>query len=302
MGWRTVVVSKTSKLDYKMGYLCIRSNDEMIRIHISEIAVLLIESTAVSLTAYLLVELANQNVNVIFCDSRMCPHGIYVSLYGSHDTSDKIRKQIRWTEDAKKTIWKYVVMHKIEGQMSVLELFSHQEEKNKLNSYIPEIELGDSTNREGHAAKVYFNALFGKDYTRTNKDEIVNAALNYGYSILLSSVAREIVCNGYITQIGIFHDNMFNGYNLACDLMEPYRPFIDIKVLQMKIEKLEHEEKMELANVLNSRVVIDGREQFLSNALSIYVKSILDAIDKNEPELIKFPEYDIEIYANNSIL
>lgn len=93
-----------------MGYLCIRSNDEMIRIHISEIAVLLIESTAVSLTAYLLVELANQNVNVIFCDSRMCPHGIYVSLYGSHDTSDKIRKQIRWTEDAKKTIWKYVVM------------------------------------------------------------------------------------------------------------------------------------------------------------------------------------------------
>jgi len=297
-----VVVSKTSKLDYKMGYLCIRSNDEMKRIYISEIAVLLIESTAVSLTAYLLVELANQGVNVIFCDSRMCPHGIYVSLYGSHDTSDKIRKQIRWTEDAKKTIWKYVVMHKIEGQMSVLELFSHQEEKNKLNSYIPEIELGDSTNREGHAAKVYFNALFGKDYTRTNKDEIVNAALNYGYSILLSSVAREIVCNGYITQIGIFHDNMFNGYNLACDLMEPYRPFIDIKVLQMKIEKLEHEEKIELTNVLNSRVVIDGREQFLSNALCVYVKSILDAIDKNEPELIKFPEYDIEIYANNSIL
>jgi CRISPR-associated endonuclease Cas1 len=302
MGWRTVVVSKTSKLDYKMGYLCIRSNDEMKRIYISEIAVLLIESTAVSLTAYLLVELANQGVNVIFCDSRMCPHGIYVSLYGSHDTSDKIRKQIRWTEDAKKTIWKYVVMHKIEGQMSVLELFSHQEEKNKLNSYIPEIELGDSTNREGHAAKVYFNALFGKDYTRTNKDEIVNAALNYGYSILLSSVAREIVCNGYITQIGIFHDNMFNGYNLACDLMEPYRPFIDIKVLQMKIEKLEHEEKIELTNVLNSRVVIDGREQFLSNALCVYVNSILDAIDKNEPELIKFPEYDIEIYANNSIL
>lgn len=302
MGWRTVVVSKTSKLDYKMGYLCIRSNDEMIRIHISEIAVLLIESTAVSLTAYLLVELANQNVNVIFCDSRMCPHGIYVPLYGSHDTSDKIRQQIRWTEDAKNTIWKYVVMHRIEGQMSVLELFSHQEERNKLNSYIPEIELGDSTNREGHAAKVYFNALFGKDYTRTNKDEIVNAALNYGYSILLSSVAREIVCNGYITQIGIFHDNMFNGYNLACDLMEPYRPFIDIKVLQMKIEKLEHEEKMELANVLNSRVVIDGREQFLSNALSIYVKSILDAINKNEPEMIKFPKYDIEIYANNSVL
>ena len=90
-----------------------------------------------------------------------------------------------------------------------------------LQGYLEEITYGDATNREGHAAKVYFNALFGKDFTRTD-DLLINTALNYGYSILLSAFNREIVLNGYLTQLGLFHDNMFNRFNLASDLMEPF--------------------------------------------------------------------------------
>jgi CRISPR-associated endonuclease Cas1 subtype II len=86
--------------------------------------------------------------------------------------------------------------------------------------------LGDKTNREGHAAKVYFNALFGKDFSRKQLNDI-NAGLNYGYSIILSMFSREIVKNGCITQIGIKHSNYFNQYNLASDLMEPFRVIID---------------------------------------------------------------------------
>lgn len=126
--------------------------------------------------------------------------------------------------------------------------------------------------------------------------------MNYGYSILLSSVAREIVNNGYLTQIGIFHDNIFNEFNLACDLMEPFRPFVDYTVLKMSLEKFDHEEKMHMINILNNKVKIDGREQFLENALTIYIKSILSAIDDNVPEMIKFPEYELSIYESDSIL
>lgn len=302
MGWRTVVVSKASKLDYKMDYLCIRYSDEMIRIHISEIAVLIIETSAVSLTAYLLVELADNNVDVIFCDSKRCPHGKYMPLYGSHDTSEKVRNQFGWSLIAKKTIWTSIVKQKMIGQMEVLKSFGHKEESDKLSSYISTLQLGDSTNREGHAAKVYFNAIFGKDFTRTDKGNNINSALNYGYSILLSSVAREIVSNGYITQIGLFHDNMFNEFNLACDLMEPFRPFVDITVMRMKLDKFDHEEKMHMVNLLNCRVRIDGREQYVANALSIYIKTVTEAIDDNNPDWIKYPDYDISIYENNSIL
>lgn len=95
-----------------------------------------------------------------------------------------------------------------------------------LYEYITQIEFGDATNREGHAAKVYFNALFGLDFTRSAENSI-NSALNYGYSLLLSTCARETALNGYITQIGLFHDNIFNQFNLASDLMEPFRPIVD---------------------------------------------------------------------------
>lgn len=156
-----------------------------------------------------------------------------------------------------------------------------------LQEYLGEIEYGDATNREGHAAKVYFNALFGKSFTRTD-DLLINAALNYGYSILLSAFNREIVLNGYLTQLGLFHDNMFNQFNLASDLMEPFRVLIDREVIQMQRKEFTHEEKIQLVNVLNNEVMIDGKTQYVNNAIKIYCKSVFDALNENDSALIRF--------------
>lgn len=304
MGWRTVVVSNTVKLDYKMGYLCIRSKEDVKRVYLDEINVLIIENSNVSLTSYLLIELANKNVNVLFCDHKRCPHGMYHSLYGAYDTSRVIRSQIGWTSEAKGSVWKEIVFYKILGQSEVLGFHSKSEEKDKLQSYLPQIQIGDKTNREGHAAKVYFNSLFGKDFSRERSEDcnFINSCLNYGYSILMSTVAREIVANGYLTQIGIFHDNVFNEFNLASDVMEPFRPFVDQIVIGLKESELNHDTKMKIVSFLNRKVKIDSREQYLSNALSIYVKTVLDAITINAPDTIKFPEYDMSLYESNSIL
>lgn len=153
--------------------------------------------------------------------------------------------------------------------------------------YIEEMAFGDETNREGHAAKVYFNALFGKDFSRTEESP-VNAALNYGYSIILSLFTREVVSNGYITQVGLFHDNMFNQFNLACDLMEPYRPIIDRFVIEMNPVQFEKEEKHQMITVLNKEVVIDGRKEMLGKAVKIYTRSVFDALNDQDISLIKF--------------
>ena len=166
------------------------------------------------------------------------------------------------------------------------------EESDLLESYLKEIAWNDGTNREGHAAKVYFNALFGLEFTRT-EDNLINAALNYGYSIILSAFTREIVANGYITQLGVFHDNMFNQFNLASDLMEPFRILVDRQVLTMELEQFEHEEKMQLVNVLNQEVQIDGKIQYVNNAIKIYCKSIFDALSGDDSSLIRF--YRIEL-------
>ncbi len=290
MSWRTIVISKRAKLDLQLGYMVVRS-EEVTKIVLSEISTILIESTAVSLTTGLLAELSKRKIKVIFCDEKRNPSSELVSYYGSHDTSNKVRKQIAWKQKTKEAVWTEIVTEKIRKQKEILEILG-KEESEILSSYIKEITWNDGTNREGHAAKVYFNALFGLDFTRT-EDNYINAGLNYGYSIILSAFTREIVANGYITQLGLFHDNMFNQFNLASDLMEPFRVLIDQKVLQMKLIDFEHSEKMQLVDILNQEVLIDGKKQYVNNAIKIYCKSVFDALNDDDSSLMRF--YRIEL-------
>ena len=127
---------------------------------------LIIESTAVSLTTYLLSELMKRKIKVIFCDEKRNPSSELLAYYGSHDTSIKIRKQIEWTDSDKAMVWTEIVSEKIKQQSIVLKYYGKINESKMLEEYIMEIELGDVTNREGHAAKVYFNLLFGKNFIR----------------------------------------------------------------------------------------------------------------------------------------
>ncbi len=279
------MVSGSAKLDYQMGYLVVR-REETVKVHISEIYMLLIESTAVSLTAALLCELTKKKIKVIFCDEKRNPSSELVSYYGSHDTSVKVRNQMGWSAEIRASVWTEIVTEKIRKQAEVLTKWGKNEAA-MLYQYMEEIEYGDTTNREGHAAKVYFNALFGMDFTRTEENSI-NAALNYGYGIILSAFNREITANGYITQIGLFHDNMFNPFNLGSDLMEPFRPIVDQKVKIMNPQKFEHSEKMEVLKILQQEVIIAERKEYVNNAIKIYCKSVFDALLDNDVSLIKF--------------
>lgn len=286
MSWRTVVITKTAKLDYSMGYMVVRDVESTAKIHISEISVLVVESTAVSVTAALLNELINKKVKVIFCDDKHNPSFELTPYYGSHDCSLKLKRQISWNKTVKQFVWTQIVVEKIKNQAAVLDYYK-LEQSSQLMEYIEEIELNDKTNREGHAAKVYFNALFGKGFSRSD-DCPVNAALNYGYSIILSIFNREVAASGYLTQLGLFHDNMFNQYNLSCDLMEPFRPFVDLTVREMNPIKFDKEEKLQIYAMLSEEIRIDGRTQTFINAIKIYCKSIFAAIEENDTSLIRF--------------
>ncbi len=289
MSWRTVVISNTAKLDYQMGYLVVRTKD-MTKIHLNEISNLIIETTSVSITVALLSELTKKKIKVVFCDEKRNPSSELIPYYGSHDTSAKIKKQIGWSDDIKKSIWTEVVYQKIKMQADHLVCYKAKEAE-MLYQYLNELEFGDATNREGHAAKVYFNALFGKDFTRSAENSL-NAALNYGYSLLLSAFNREISANGYLTQLGLFHDNMFNPFNLASDLMEPFRPLVDHIVKLNMPQKFEHDEKVMMLRLLELEVNIYGRNEYVNNAIKIYCKSVFDAINDSDMSLLKFYKYE----------
>lgn len=286
MSFRTVVIANRCKLDYKMNYLEVRKEDTK-RILLDDIHTIIIENPAVSLTGCLLEALVTKKIKVIFCDSKRNPQSELVPYYGSHDCSRKIKTQIGWDDNIKGEIWTRIVREKIRKQADFLQELNKTDEEYLLRAYIDEMEHLDATNREGHAAKVYFNALFGKDFTR-NDDNPINAALNYGYSLILSTINREIAANGYLTQLGFFHDNMFNQFNLSCDLMEPFRILVDRYVYTNQFTGFAVDEKHKMLEVLELEIGINNTRQIFSNGIKIYVKSIFDAINEKDLSLIAF--------------
>lgn len=292
MSWRTVVITEHCKLDHKMGYLVVRK-DEVKRIFLDEIAVLIIENPAVSMTGCLIEALTAKKIKVIFCDSKRNPSAELISYYGSHDSSMKIRMQADWGSDIKSQVWREIVSEKIRNQMIFLKELDKKDEAELLAQYIGQIGNNDETNREGHAAKVYFNAVFGLDFTRT-ADIPLNAALNYAYSIILSVFNREIVSSGYITQLGINHCNMFNGFNLSCDLMEPFRILADRYVYSIMPTEFNKEVKYAVLNLINETVYINGTNQTVLNAARIYTRSVFNALNERDISELMFFRYEYE--------
>lgn len=269
-----------------MGYLVIRSG-EVKRIFLDEIGLLMIENPAVSLTGCLLEALMQKKIKVIFCDGKRSPMAELIPYYGSHDCSRKLQNQLGWSDEIRGMVWGRIIAEKIRCQAELLAEKKEQKAALMLESYIDQIEFQDATNREGHAAKVYFNALFGVDFTRRDENP-ANAALNYGYSILLSAFNREITAAGYLTQLGLHHANANNPFNLSSDLMEPYRVLVDRKVISMLPVEFDKETRMELVNLLNEPVTIDQSNQTVLNSIRIYVRSVMEALNTNDPALVKF--------------
>jgi CRISPR-associated protein Cas1 len=285
MSWRTIVITKRCKLESKLGYLVCRG-EETRRIFISEISTLIIESTAASLTTALLSELIKNKVNIIFCDEKHNPQSQLISLFARYDGSGQIRKQIMWSQEAKSAVWTEIVRNKIYQQWSFLKELGF-ERADMLYKFANELVEGDITNREGHAAKVYFDTLFGLNFKRGD-DTFTNSALNYGYAIILSAFNREIVSCGYLTQLGINHCNEFNSFNLSCDLMEPFRILIDRFVFSNTGAVLKPDYKIHIINILNSTLFIEGQNRTVIDAISIYCKCVFSALEKNNPELLRF--------------
>lgn len=289
MSFRTVVVKTRCKLEYSLNYLVYRTADSEKKICLNEISTLIVQNTGVAITAALLSMLMEKKIKVIFCDAKSNPQGEMIPYYGAYNNYEKIKSQINWDGDSKDAVWKLIIIKKIEGQRNNLSLIEKQDSAEKLSEYLLDVLPGDPTNREGHSAKVYFNSCFGKDFSRGDECD-TNAFLNYGYSIILSAINRELKALGYLTEFGIHHIGESNPFNLSCDLMEPLRPLIDRYVLKKKVDRENF--KGEFINLLNETVSFDGKNMILDNAIHLYVLSVISALNEKKPGRIKFINYD----------
>lgn len=280
MGWRTVIVNTHSKLSYKNNHLIFKDASRTELIHLSEVDILLLETTDIVLSTMLIKRLVDENILVIFCDDKRLPTAYLMPYYGRHDSSLQLSRQIAWNEDVKAEIWTNIIAQKILNQAFYLGSCGFLEKSQSVIDLYHGLDLFDPSNREGHAARIYFNTLFGNDFNR-EQDSDVNAALDYGYTLILSMFAREIVLSGCMTQFGLKHANQFNQFNLASDIMEPFRPIIDRIVYENRNSSFV-KIKRELFTIFSDTFHYNDKDMYLSNIISDYTKKVIQAL--NQPE------------------
>lgn len=299
--YRIIYIKESEKLSLKLDSLIIENNNDEYKLPLEDIDTLMLENNKCLLTSKLICKLMEYKINFIVCNDKMMPTGI-MSPYQQHSRGTKIiLSQIQWSKEAKNFVWDMIVENKIKNQRKTLQLFNKSKETiNKLQEYEELIDNGDSTNREGHAAKLYFKGLFGKNFVRFN-DDVINDSLNYGYTILRANICRVIVAAGLIPNIGLHHKNEFNNYNLADDLIEVFRPIVDIwsyKNMQNKVF-LSQDDRMKLINLLNGTIEIGSSTQSLTNAFQKYLEGIFSFMETGDisklvfPDIESFQEYEL---------
>ncbi|HFI0037779.1 TPA: type II CRISPR-associated endonuclease Cas1 [Streptococcus suis] len=286
MGWRTVVVNTHSKLSYKNNHLIFKDATRTEMIHLSEIDVLLLETTDITLSTMLIQRLMDENIVVIFCDQKRLPIAHLMPYYARHDSSLQLSKQISWDEEVKAIVWTTIIAQKIRNQSIYLSACGFFEKSSSVMDLYHGLALFDPSNREGHAARIYFNTLFGNDFSR-ELDNDINAGLDYGYTLLLSMFAREVVVSGCMTQFGLKHANQFNQFNFASDIMEPFRPIIDRIVYENRKEPFVKVKK-ELFTIFSDTFEYNGKEMYLTNIISDYTKKVIKALNNKGYEIPEF--------------
>lgn len=286
MGWRTVVVNTHSKLSYKNNHLIFKDASRTELIHLSEVDILLLETTDIVLSTMLIKRLVDENILVIFCDDKRLPTAMLMPYYARHDSSLQLSNQITWSEDVKAEVWTTIIAQKILNQAMYLGDCGFFEKSQSVIDLYNGLELFDPSNREGHAARIYFNTLFGNDFSR-EQDNDINAALDYGYTLILSMFAREVVVCGCMTQFGLKHANQFNQFNLASDIMEPFRPIIDRIVYENRNDNFV-KIKRELFTIFSDTFLYNGKEMYLSNIISDYTKKVIKTLNQMGKGVPKF--------------
>lgn len=291
---QTLFFTTPVSLSLKYNQIEIRYKDveEVITRPIEDVGVVIVENQMVHFTVPLLNALADNNVAVIFCNAQCMPNTMLMPLESNTIQQEVYRLQIEASLPTKKRIWKDIIEYKIRNQAALLDRLGR--DGKVLKPYYMNVLSGDSDNREGLAAKIYWQEMYGRQFNRNRNGEEPNSLLNYGYAILRAAVARALLGSGLFPAFGLFHRNRYNAFPLADDIMEPYRPFVDYAVYQifecLPKAYLNKEIKQSLVRVLFTDVKMKDQIRPLQVALSMTTASLVRAL-KDKKESIIYPSF-----------
>ena len=287
---RTLSFSNPCILSLKNCQMVIKMKDDpdFIRtIPVEDIGFVLLENQQISITLPLLNALADNNAAVIVCTDKMMPNAMLLNLDSHSVQGERYRDQINASEPLKKNLWKQTVEAKIRNQAALLDKLD--KDGSQLKPYWQNVKSGDTDNREGIAAKIYWDALFGDDFMRYRSGDSPNEMLNYGYTVLRAAVARSLMGSGLFPAFGIYHRNRYNAFPLADDIMEPYRPYVDEIVFDMYAngeQELNKDVKAELLKLLYVDTVFDKVTRPLDLGLSVTTSSLAKCFSGDQKKIL----------------
>lgn len=291
MAWRVIGIENPARLSTRDNQLVITQEQEA-TVPIEDLDALILDSH-ITCTSVLMTSLAKRGTTVVICDDMHLPASVLLP-YSQHSRQAKVsRQQLAMSQPLKKQLWQRIIQQKITNQADVLQYFDLDD--TALRAYVSEVKSGDTTNRESLAARVYFSQLLD-DATR-RKPLWHNAAFNYGYAIVRSHIARHIAARGLVASQGLFHHNELNSFNLADDIIEPYRAVVDLYV--MKVVALRHvgkpdatltkQDRQLLIDILNFSVIINNKKFTIKHAVERTVESFIESIEVREASKLLLP-------------
>lgn len=278
MSKRIVEISQRAHLRLHNQQLVVeREGNDPVQVPIEDLGLLLLDSHSITHTQQLLSACWQNNVAVVLCDEKHLPGAILLPLEGHTLQSRIMAQQIEITEPTRKRLWQSIIQSKIREQARVLE--SAHKVKSPLPAYAAKVRSGDPENIEAQAARIYWQRLFGESFRRDRASDGINSLLNYGYAVLRASIARAIVGAGMHPSVGLHHHNQYDSFCLADDLMEPLRPIVDLRVVEIAEKnadqaELDRPNKQALLEILNWNCDIGSQRMPLFTALHQYAASL----------------------------
>jgi len=258
MGWKTVVIGTECTVSLTLNRMKITIGNEYQNIPLCDLDTVIFSHDRITMTIPMLSKLVENNINVIICDSKNDPIGIFQPFNNHSLVFKQLNKQINWKITRKKKLWKFIIEQKIQSEIDALDLiYEDCDELETLIGYKNSVYNDDQTNREAVSAKCYFGKMFGTKFYRDDKNDVRNFALNYGYKILASYISKCITARGLLTQLGIHHIGESNAFNLTYDFIEPLRVIVDVWVEENIKDSFSVAQKQELIGLLETKIYID---------------------------------------------
>ncbi len=297
MSWRIIYVEESERLLLHLDNIKIINGAKEVTVPLSDINTIMIDNTRTMLSVRLINACADNKVALFTCDHRHLPRAVVMPLSGNYRATHILRKQLAWSDERKAHVWQYIVRLKIMHQARVLHITKPQENiaYKRLRQFATDVDAGDTQNCEGLAAKMYFRTIFGVDFLR-DEETPINAALNYGYSIIRSQLARALIAHGLNTHLGIFHRGPGNPFNLADDLMEPLRPIIDLWVMRNIEDNVLfcRKNRLDLIALMTHNVVYGTKRVSLIFAINTIVERFMETMETGRCASFTYP--DIKTY------